>query len=309
MPPPKRPPPKKAAIVRDKGTLAIPPIDYGTPDDINEPSDDFNGYVRCIFGAKGVGKSTIAAQCPKNFTWMFEPLRRNLRIWQKNLVKKTSAEIMAGADDPWQQLKETIPRQLVDPNIETLTFDSADIAYECCKHHIFALNGVTSPGESKNGPDIWGQVSDEWSGFFNILAESRLAINLLSHLKNRENEELDGGKVKRKSPSCSPACLLYIKQAADFIFFYGKVDGNKRVMQVRDEDGGTECSAGAENRFYQPNGKPIYYLEMPDLLDKESGYDRLCSAFSNKCWDYYTSDAEKEVKPQAPSRKGPPSKK
>jgi hypothetical protein len=314
-PPPRKvpAPAKKATFVKDvaktKPTSQIPTLDYGTPDDINIPSDDFNGYIRCFFGAKGVGKSTLAAQCPKNFTLMLEPQRRNLRIWQRNIQKHTASEIIQGAPDAWQLIVNTTPLWIQDTNIETLTFDSIDIAYETCYHHVCAEHGVNSPADAgKSGSDIWNQIKDEWASYFSILAESRLAVNMLSHLKNKENEELDGGKIKRKSPSCSPACLLHIKQAADFVFFYGKVAGNKRAIQLRDEDGGTECAAGAEERVYQPDGKPIYYLEMPDLLDKETGYERLCKAFRNECWDMYTPESERKKKAPPPTvvRKGPP---
>jgi hypothetical protein len=312
--PPKKasPPPasKKASIVKDTAKIkpSIPMLDYGTPEDINIPSDSFDGFIRCFFGAKGVGKSTLAAQCPKNFTIMLEPQRRNLRIWQANLQKHSAMEIIKGAPDAWELIVNTTQMWVQDENIQTLTFDSVDIAYECCYHHVCAECGVESPSKAgKGGSDIWNQIRDEWASYFSILAESRLAINLLSHLKTKENEELDGGKINRKSPSCSPACLLHIKQAADFVFFYGKVAGNKRAIQLRDEDGGTECAAGAEARFYQPDGKPIYYLEMPDLLDKETGYDRLCKAFKNECWDMYTPESERKKSSPPPTiRRGPP---
>ena len=288
------PPPKRAKIVRDVGSKDYGAIDYGSPDDFNRPPDTFDAFMVCIFGQKGVGKSTLASQFEGNFTWMFEPRRRNLSIWQRNLQKYSAEQIMAGAPDTWQMLKNTSSKILNDKNVKRITYDSVDIAYECCYHSVCALNKVTKPSESKNGSDIWNQVRDEWAAYFDEVAASSKGITLLSHLKIREDTDLENVKTERRQPSCSPACLKYIKQAVDFVFFYGKIDG-RRAMQIRDIDGSAEVAVGAEGRFMQPDGKPITYLEMPELTDKVTGYQRLIEGFENKCWDFYTEEEDRKV--------------
>lgn len=310
MPPPNSnriKPPKKATKVHDLNSISSSDtLSYPTTNELNAPPSSFDGYVRCIFGAKGSGKSTLASQFPKTLTLMFEPRRRNLVIRQLNLLKTTPQQIMEGAPDIWQLIKNTTQQWIDDESIDNLAFDSVDIAYECCYSHICAKHGVKAPNDAgKAGPDMWNEIRDEWGTYFDTLTGTRLGITFVSHVKVRENEELDGSKFDRKSPSCTPACLRYIKQAVDFVFFYGKLNG-KRCMQIRDDDGMAEVAAGAQGHFLQPDGKPIYYLEMPDLLDKKTGYQVLCEAFNNQHWDLNTPIEERTV---TSAKKGPPNKK
>ena len=297
------PPPKKAKIVRaNSAPVTYGGLDYPSAEELNIPPTSIDGYIRCIFGRKGIGKSTLVSQFPKSLTLMFEPRRRNLKIRQVNIQKVTAQQIMDGAPDVFSQVTHTVDKWIEDETINNLNFDSVDIFYECCYHHVCAQNKAASPADAgKSGPDIWIQIRDTWAVFFDTLAGTRLGINLVSHMKSRESEEIDGGKYQVRSPSCSPACLLYIKQAADLIFFYGILDG-KRAMQIRDDVGSAEVAVGPQSTFLQPDGKEIFYLNMPSLIDKETGYDRLSKAFNNECWDLYTPEENRSV----PKPKGPP---
>lgn len=268
-------------------------LSYPGPTELNEPPADFDEYIRCFFGAKGYGKTTLAASFPNSLTLMFEPRRKNLRIRQVNLQKHTADQIMEGADDVWEQVKLTTQRFIDDESIDCLNFDSVDIFYECAVHSISAAHKLSRPGEAgKGSADVWIEIRDEWSSFFDALAETRLGINFLSHVKTRESEELDGGKVDIKAPSCAPACLQYIKQACDFVFYYGAYNG-KRALQLRDPTGAAWVAVGTRENFLQPNGKPVNVLAMPDLADKKSGYEVLVEAFKNKHWDIDTPKAER----------------
>jgi hypothetical protein len=309
--PPKPAPTKRAAVVRPN---AAPQTDegftYPGPNELNVPPAEFRQYMRCFYGKKGVGKSTLASQFPKNFTFMFEPMRRNLTIRQLNLIVYSPKDIIDGAEDVWAKIKLTTARMLDDPTIETITFDSIDLFYDSCYSHICAQHRVCAPSDSKNGPDIWNEIKYEFSAYFNVLAQSRMGINLLSHLKKREIEQLDSSKLKIREPSCAPACLQYIRQACDFVFCFGELDGFK-IMQLRDPTDMAFTGCGAQDRFLQPNGDPVNMLEMPKLNEKENGYERLVRAFNNECWDHETPESERVVskpvaqKPKGPAPKGP----
>ena len=75
-------------------------------------------------------------------------------------------------------------------------------------------------------------------------------------------------------------------------------------MQIRDDTGGAEVAVGPQGRFLQPDGKPIYYLEMPELdqddLGTNAGYNHLVKAFNNECWDMFYVEPEK---PKGPAKK------
>lgn len=301
MPPPVRANKVKSSNspVTKSNSLVIP-----GPTEFNEPPNNFNKFLRCIFGKKGVGKSTLASQFPNNLTLMFEPMRKNLRIRVVPMRKYTPEEIINGAPDAWAMLINSVDMLLDDESINNITFDSIDLAYECLYSSICASHTIKSPNDAgKGSADVWIEIRDTWASEMYKFLDSRLSLTLVSHLAVREDEQLDMAKIKVKQPSCSPSCLKWIKQACDFVFYYGEINKEK-ILQVRDDTGMSEISSGVEGRFLQPNGKTLTFLQMPDLTG--NGYDTLVKAFNNECWDYYTPEDEKTTKPPtigaAPSR-------
>jgi len=297
------PPPKRATKVRPASNETFEGFDYPGADEVNVPPTTFDGYIRCFFGKKGIGKSTLVSTFPNALTLMFEPRRRNLAIRQLNLQKRIAKEILQGEEDVWNKIKLTTQRWIDDESIDCINFDSVDIAYECCYHSVCAANGVAKPNDAgKASVDVWNEIRDEWACYFDALAASRLGVNFVSHVKSRDTEQLDGGKIEVNAPSCTPACLQYIKQACDFVFYYGDYN-SKRAMQLRDPTGMAWVAVGAQNAFMQPNGKPINILEMPDLTSKTTGYQHLVKAFNNECWDIDTEEEDKKVVKKGPPRR------
>jgi hypothetical protein len=304
------PPPKRALKVPNVKTASKTPskdtFDYPSSTEINEPPNTFDSYVRCIYGQKGFGKSTLASQFPNSLTLMYEPMRRGLRIRQLPIRKVLASQILDGAADPWVQLKNTTQQWIDDTTIDNINFDSVDIAYETAYHSICASHEIENPAQAgKGSSDIWIEIRDEWSSYFDSLIASRLGVNLISHVKTRDIEELDGSKQDVKVPSCSPACLTYIKQACDFVFYYGQHNGY-RAIQVRNQTGSSFVSCGPEGHFMQPDGKPIQVLAMPALAEKKNGYMILSEAFNNTHWDIDTSEDDRKI--TTTPKKGPPPK-
>lgn len=299
------PPPKRAGKIKDKDiSTTKDSFDYPSSNEYNEPPDSFDSYVRCIYGQKGFGKSTLAAQFPNSLTLMYEPHRRGLRIRQLPIQKVLAAQIIDGAPDPWERLKNTTQQWIDDTSIDNINFDSIDITYETAYHSICASHNVESPSKAgKSSADIWIEIRDEFSSYFDLLISSRLGVNFLSHVKTRDIEELDGSKQDVKVPSCQSQALTYIKQACDFVFYYGQHNGYRAIC-IRNPTGSSLVSCGPEGRFMQPDGKPINVLAMPDLVSKKNGYQTLKEAFDNKHWDIDTPEDERKL--SAPVKKGPP---
>lgn len=292
------PPPIKASKVKSINSpvnnkqLIIP-----GPTEFNVPPTQFNKFLKCYFGKKGVGKSTLASEEPNNLTFMFEPMRKNLRIRSIPMRKHTPEEIINGAPDAWAMLMSSVDQIINDETIDNVTFDSIDIAYECKYASVCASHNIASPTDAgKGSADVWIEIRDTWASDTYKFLDSRLSLTLLSHLAVREDEQLDMAKVKVKQPSCSPACLKWIKQACDFVFYYGEINKEK-IIQVRDDTGMSEIASGVEGRFLQPNGQPLTFLPMPALNGHINGYQTLVKAFNNECWDYYTTEDEKTTKP------------
>jgi GTPase SAR1 family protein len=292
----------KATRVRNVDSSPDDTFDTPTPEEINVPPSTIDEYMICIFGDKAAGKSTLAASFPDSLTLMFEPVRKGLSIrmigTDQGLKKVAPKEIREGATDVWAKVVRSTPVWINDPTIKRLNYDSIDILYECCYASVCARNNVNAPGDSKNGPDIWNEIRDEFSAYFSALRETDMGITFLSHVKTREMTNLDHSKIKGiYQPSCSPMCLQFIRQAADFIVYLGSQDG-RRAALVRDPTQQSVVATSPENVFMQPDGKPITVLEMPDKsAEPHAGYRQLVRAFNNECWDMETPLDERGPKP------------
>lgn len=290
----------KPTVTSTGATLTYPSIE-----EINEPPDNFDDYVRIIFGPKGIGKTTAAASFPNSLTLMFEPKRRGLKIRQLPIQKHTAKQIIDGANDPWQLVINTTQQWVEDDTVKCLNFDSVDIFYECCYHSICASHGIEDPsGAGRDSSSIWNEIRDEFSAYFDALRDTDMGINLVSHVKDREEVTLDGSKMGFASPSCSPACLRYIKQAVDIAVFYGWYSGH-RAMMVRDEANTSFVATGVEGKFLQPDGKPLSIFQIPDN-PSTSIYKVMRDAFDNKLWDMDTLEDDRVV--AKPKAKRPPKK-
>lgn len=287
--------------------LASGTLEYPGEDEYNEPPDHFDAYMRCFYGQKGIGKTTAASTFPNSLTLMLEPKRRGLRIRQLALQKHTAEQIMEGAPDTYQLVANTTQKWIDDESIKHLNYDSIDIFYEACTHSVCARNNITKPSEAgRSSSEIWNEIRDEFSGYFDTLRDTDMGINLLSHNKARDVETLEGGKMGFVAPSCSPACLKYIQQAVDIVLYFGWYNGERSCM-VRDETNSAFVANGVADKFLQPDGKPISIFAIPDI-EKKPTYEVLVDAFDNKLWDVDTPEDEREVKKKGPPKKAPPRK-
>jgi hypothetical protein len=294
-------------------------FDYPSPDELNLPPEDFEDYIMMIFGPKGGGKSTAAASAPDSLTLMLEPMRRGLKIRQLNVIVNPASKILEGQPDVWKQIIATTPKWLDDPTVKRLNFDSMDLTYEACYHSICASHRISAPGDAGRGSaDIWNEIRDEFASYFNALRESDMRLTFISHVKERDESTLEGSKMGVASPSCSPACLKFVKQAADIVLYYGWYN-SKRAMMVRDTTNAAFVAPGVEGKFLQPDGKPLYIFEIPDIREYPDTniHSVIKSAFNNELWDIDTPEDERIVstpkpkptpKPPVKRPAGPPRK-
>lgn len=290
----------------DEGTL-----EYPSEDELNIPSENFDDYTLVLYGQKGRGKTTLSAAFPKTLTLMLEPFRKGLSIRQVSVTKYTAEQIRDGKPDIWRRVINTTQQWIDDPTVERISFDSIDLFYSTCQESVCARNKLNVPGDAgRASADIWIQIREEFAAYMNTLKDSGMRITMLSHVKDREESDLDGGKMKFSQPSCSPACLTYIKQAADIVLQVGRYN-DKRAAMVRDPGNMAFVSNGAQGKFLQPDGKPLNIFELPDILSDKPQvelYNTLVAAFNNKLWDMDTPEDQRgPAKPPTP--KGPPAKK
>lgn len=112
---------------------------------------DLKGKYILIYGQPKIGKTTLAAQFPRNLLLAFEPGYNALNNKMVQPITK------------WAEFK-TVLRQLERPEIkekfDTITIDTADIAWDYCEKYICSSNINEQTGETPKtiGEIPWGRL-------------------------------------------------------------------------------------------------------------------------------------------------------
>lgn len=237
----------------------------------NVPPKDLFSFCTCIYGLKGVGKTSLCAQFPGAVILQLEPRRRNLRSIRQ--VVPTS----------WPDLKDWLQAFIEDKHKPTCVVDSTDVAYNMCFDYMCEQAGCDHPTDMNDYGKTWRAISDEFSSTFNQLLYADIPLIFTSHHKYREDADVnDGPDAKFAAPTCTPQAWNYLKQVCDFAFFYGYY-GGKRAITVRgDEQMWAAC--GVDDHFLDPDGNPIRTFYAGDTTP-EAAYKALLAAYDNKLYD------------------------
>lgn len=259
------------------------------PDEYNQPSDNLLDYTICIYGTKGIGKTTLCSTIPGSLVFMTEPLRKNLVIRQQTLPVFSSPVIQEDAEkDAWGNLKQYyLPQVFEDDATQVVVFDTVDRLYESCVYHHSAAEGLDDPGEVNDYGLLWRRIKADFEETLTNIREHDKGLVFVSHAKESSHELSTGAKRKEYGPSTSAACMAYIKAACDFAFFYG-YHGKQRCLHLRGFEG-IWTSVGVENTYYSPNGNPI---ELFEVEDPTQGFKLLEDGFANKL---YSLDEEPQT--------------
>jgi len=275
---------KPAATVRrasstDELTLPTDPI---------EPSTDFGDYAIAIFGEKGIGKTSLAAEFPDAFVNQFEPGRSHLRIRQVPRVGEPPLD--------WKRFKAYLALQLADKSIRSVVIDTIDKAYDACLRSVSADRGFSHPNEAKDFGQTWNAVRDEFYEVMNSIKQAGKTPVWVSHAKHKQVENaLTRQTVEKYCPTCVDKALEYLQACADFVFCYTFDEAGNRVVIPR----GNEvvwASCGPPDTFMDARtGQPL--AQIPIGSSAAEAYRNLCQGFANELTGEVVSPApEKEVK-------------
>ena len=274
-------------------------------DDMNQPPENLLDYTICLYGTKGIGKTTLASSIPGSVTIMTEPTRRNLKIRQISLYVNSSEDVQDQVErdftnnsgevidtyfDAWDFFKnKLIPQMLNDDSVSCINIDTVDRMYEACSSSVCVRNGVLHPGDVNDYGAMWRNVKQEFETVFSNIRFAGKGLIFISHAREDDVELNTGTKAKIYAPSCSGQALGYIKAAADYAFFYG-YNGKQRCLHMRGCDKiWTAC--GPEDHFISPNGNPLELISM-----EGKKWDFIEDAFNNKVYDLNEVPVD-EVKP------------
>ena len=250
------------------------------PDEVNEPPKNILQYCITIFGEKGVGKTSLAAQFPNAVVGMAEPRRRNLRIR------------MVSLDKDWSYTKEFVDACIEDDSVETVVIDTIDRVYAQCLASICFDKGIKDPGQMNDYGATWREIKDEFERTFNSVLYAEKGLVFLSHAQHRDMEMRTGETRSLLVPTCSPAAFNYIKAVADYAFYYGYHGMNRALYLRGHEDLWTGC--GSSDHFCDPEGNPVRTILLGDT--PEEAYETFIQSFDNNVWDVDRKEEEKPTK-------------
>lgn len=258
---------------------------YKLETEVNEPPDELFAYLICLYGKKGIGKTSLASQAPGSHTFMWEPRRRNLRIRQQDMNQYPDEE-------RWTAYKELQQQALDDDSVQVIINDTVDRLYEACLAGNCYDRGITSPPNDDYGA-TWREIKADFEETLDLIRAADKGHVLISHQTTREMTSMDGGDYTVIEPSCMPAAFKYIQAAADFAFYYGIYEG-KRALYLRGIDNFIWAACGTDEHFMQPGGKEVMILEMGN--SPKLAYKSLVDSFYNKLYDIaYVEETTKKL--------------
>lgn len=263
----------------------------------NQPPDKITGFTHMILGEKGIGKSSLAAQFPDAITFMFEPGRMNLNIFQ---VPEQGEPNLNGPEG-WERFKEYVDL-VIDKGRKTVIIDTVDRAYEACFDFCCHERGCSEPSElGKQSFGVWNAIKKEFEGTMSSMIHEGITVIFISHARVKTVESRTGGEdFDQMTATCSPACASYIKAVADYVFYYGYF-GKQRALTVRgDELVWSAC--GVDNTFMdKDSGEPIATFSAGG--SPKEAYDNLLKGFKNKLEGLTIAGEEEEEEEEGDDEK------
>lgn len=247
------------------------------PEKPNEPPSKLTDYAILIWGEKGIGKSSLAAEFPDAMTFMWEPSRKNLRIKQIPDPSKKEAPL------DWERYK-AYQRLILDKGkLKSIAIDTVDRCYNACFRYVCQSKGVKHPNDLPGwgGANAWDAIKREWEEVQNEWSYNGVQSIYISHARTRLIETEDGD-FEQTQPTCAPACWEYLRATCDFSVYYG-YKLRDRVMVLR----GSEliwCATARDDVFRDPKGNPVEVIAAGNT--SKSAYKALTDSFANKVYGY-----------------------
>lgn len=220
-------------------------------------SRDLKGKYILLYGKPKVGKTTLASRFPKNLLVAFEK--------GYNAIDG----IMAQDVSKWADFKLVL-RQLEKPEaqekFDTITIDTATIAYEKCEQFICAQNGVQSIADIP-----WGQgyakTKQEFENCLRKITMLGYGLVLISHIETRKEKIDDEHEREILAPSMPKRCYEVVNQIVDIIGYIATEwddEGNsQRWLYTRQTP---TIMAGSRFKYLAPKIK-LGYDELVDAIN------------------------------------------
>lgn len=220
-------------------------------------SRDLKGKYILLYGKPKVGKTTLASHFPKNLLIAFEK--------GYNAIDGIIAQDVS----KWADFKLVL-RQLEKPEaqerFDTITIDTATIAYEKCEQFICAQNGVQSIADIP-----WGQgyakTKQEFENCLRKITMLGYGLVLISHIETRKEKIDDEHEREILAPSMPKRCYEVVNQIVDIIGYIATEwddEGNsQRWLYTRQTP---TIMAGSRFKYLAPKIK-LGYNELVEAIN------------------------------------------
>jgi hypothetical protein len=287
-------PKKSSSTSADSRTVRLPSVP-------NKPPDKLTDYSFLIYGEKGVGKSSLAAQFPDvEAHFMFEMGRRNLRIKQIPDHRRK--------EDPltWTRFQQYVSLLLSEKAPGRVVIDTLDLCAKSCQDHWAQKLGVPSLNGLKDFGRSWDLMKGDWQNTFSQLIWKGWRLTFLSHARNRpknvkalnreETRHLPDSEAElwmpnETQPTATGWATDWSKIPTDFAGYFGYL-GHERVLFLRGfETFYTACNT--DEHFLQKSrceraGEPLHIIPMGS--SPQEAYRNLQASWNNQLEGYFSGE-------------------
>mgnify|MGYP000270812357 CR=1 FL=1 len=249
------------------------------PMEESAPSVCLEDQTFLIYGAKKVGKTSLACQFPGALLFAFEPASRTVRARRADCPRW--ADFLGYIDQMEKKAH----------GAKTVVIDTGFEAYGRCLEHVCAREGIEHPHDRNDYGKTWKMVGDEFRKAHIRLSALGLGLVVLCHEKMKENETRAGQKFDTLIPNLSGQADDYYRSVVDnLVHFHYR--NQQRFLTLRGSDY-IMAGVGSPEHWKTPKGEPVYAV--PAGSSPAQAFQNLKSAFENKQPQSFKDETEKFV--------------
>lgn len=221
-------------------------------------SRDLRGKYILIYGKPKSGKTTLSSKFPKNLLLAFEK--------GYNAIDNIYAQDI----NRWSDFKQVL-RQLEKPEArqryDTITIDTATIAYDMCEQYVCAQNGVQTIRDIPWGQG-WGLVKKEFESCLRKITMLGYGLVLISHIETRKEKTSDDSEIEILAPSMPKRCYEVVNQIVDIIGYIStEWDENGESHRYLYTRATPTVMAGSRFKYLAPK-IPLGYNELVEAINE-----------------------------------------